>query len=1211
MDLCVKVSSEVLTASVPSYAPVTVECPEQPLLRLAGSAIGRNQTLSQAEANFRKGRRSVINPLWRQFFTNGPGRATGYGSTLFPTQNQEDWPVLGIAHSGGGLRASLYAAGVMQAFDARTTSSPVRGVYPLATYVTGLSGGSWLVASAAANNYPPVPEMVSGWDLEKDMVLPGGINVLRSTQFLDAIHDTVRLKQKAGYSVSLTDQWGRALSYHFLPGTTNENFYTNSPTTAHGAGLLFSGLKSTRRMQEFQIPLPIVVSNHKPLDESATNPSNVPVSGETYVPLSAPVYEVSPFEFGSYDPQLSAFIPTEFIGTSLNAGKPYVASPKARKIDLKNICVRGYDQLSFIIGSSATLFNAITGVPVQYTSVMSMMARKLSGVSLDKSLTARWPNPFMGVSGPSGFDRSRSNELLIVDGGENGENIPLNPLLTPARQIDVILAADASKDSNSTGLAKRNSMINTFLRVTRVLPAGTANFPPVPLDTKIWEQRDPLKLTRSLDSFAGFTSRPAFFGCEAPSKQGNGGYPLVIYLPNSPTPSLPQTNYSTYKLSYSKNETSSFLSSVMDSTTRPRIQTRQGDADWPPASPKDAQVSSQALTASVASYAPIMSECPSDQNILRLAGSPTGRNQTLSQGEEDFRRGRQSVTAPLWREFFTNGPGKDAGYQSTPLMDQKQQDWPVLGIAYSGGGLRAALHAAGVMQALDARTSSSPVRGVHQLASYVSALSGGSWMVGSAAANDYPIASELVSGWELEKDLVLPGGYNPIRNAQFLDHIHDTAKLKKDAGFNISLSDVWGRAVGYHFYRGQHRMLVSKITLVDFYTNSPATAHGAGDLFSGLRNMKSFQEFNVPLPIVVSDHKPAQPEGSQNSISATGATWIPLSAPVYEVSPFEFGSYDPQLSAFIPTEFLGTSLSSGRPWIPSTLKKSLQTDLKKSCVRGFDQLSFIMGSSATVFNVVTGMPATYNAVFKKMIQRIADKALDGSITARYPNPFKGVSGPMGFDRSSSDELVIVDGGENGENIPINPLLTPARQVDVILAVDASGDSTSSGPNGSGWPNGKGMINTYLRVHKVLPAGTADFPPVPLDTALLLRPEQHDLKLRDNFLSLRQGTPRVQHFLAVMPRARKEMVDIHCPSQSGYLTNTSTFKLQYSKEDANSFLNSVRETTTKPRIDNKVDNDWPTCLSCGLIDRSRNRSGIPRSSSCENCFKRYCYADDGN
>jgi lysophospholipase len=33
--------------------------------------------------------------------------------------------------------------------------------------------------------------------------------------------------------------------------------------------------------------------------------------------------------------------------------------------------------------------------------------------------------------------------------GENGENIPLNPLLASARQVDVILAADASRDSGS------------------------------------------------------------------------------------------------------------------------------------------------------------------------------------------------------------------------------------------------------------------------------------------------------------------------------------------------------------------------------------------------------------------------------------------------------------------------------------------------------------------------------------------------------------------------------------------------------------------------------------------------------------------------------------------------------------------------------------------------------------------------------------------
>ncbi|EFP84852.2 uncharacterized protein PGTG_10323 [Puccinia graminis f. sp. tritici CRL 75-36-700-3] len=570
-----KVTSQVLTATLPSYAPVSVECPaNQQLLRLAGTPTGRNQTLSQAEANFLTGRKSVTAPLWREFFTNGPGKATGYQSTSLLAQNQQDWPVLGIAHSGGGLRASLYAAGVFQAFDTRSTSSPVRGVCPLASYVTGLSGGSWLVASLAANNYPTASEMVSGWQLEKDLALPGGLNPLRNAQFLDAVHDTAKLKENAGYNISLTDHWGRALGYHFLPGTNPDNFYTNSPTTAHGAGILFSSLSNTKMVQEFLTPLPIIVSNHKPVGSTA-NPSSVTVSGSTYVPLSAPVYECSPFEFGSFDPQLSAFIPTQYLGTSLNAGKPFIASSviKAAKTDPKDSCVRGFDQLSFVMGSSATLFNALTGLPTQYSTVLTTMASKLSAASVDKSLTARYPNSFRGVNGPAGFDRSNSDELVIVDGGENGENIPLNPLLAPARQVDVILAADASRDSDSSGVngagwPNGSSMINTFLRVMKILPAGTANFPPVPLDSKIWEQK-------------GFSSRPTFFGCEAPINQGNGGYPLVIYLPNSPTQSPPFTNYSTFKLQYSKEESSSFLNSVMESTSKPRIQTNNGDADWP------------------------------------------------------------------------------------------------------------------------------------------------------------------------------------------------------------------------------------------------------------------------------------------------------------------------------------------------------------------------------------------------------------------------------------------------------------------------------------------------------------------------------------------------------------------------------------------------------------------------------------------------------
>lgn len=96
-------------------------------------------------------------------------------------------------------------------------------MFQLSTYVVGLSGGSWLVTSAAASNYPPASQLVAGWELEKDVVLPGGINVFRDGQFLDQLYDTAKLKKNAGYDISLTDLWGRALGYHFLPGTTSDS----------------------------------------------------------------------------------------------------------------------------------------------------------------------------------------------------------------------------------------------------------------------------------------------------------------------------------------------------------------------------------------------------------------------------------------------------------------------------------------------------------------------------------------------------------------------------------------------------------------------------------------------------------------------------------------------------------------------------------------------------------------------------------------------------------------------------------------------------------------------------------------------------------------------------------------------------------------------------------------------------------------------------
>lgn len=60
------------------------------------------------------------------------------------------------------------------------------------------------------------------------------------------------------------------------------------------------------------------------------------------------------------------------------------------------------------------------------------------GIELD---VASWPNPFYGVA-PGTFISSNQTDLRLVDGGEDGEEIPLQPLLVKARGVDTILAID-------------------------------------------------------------------------------------------------------------------------------------------------------------------------------------------------------------------------------------------------------------------------------------------------------------------------------------------------------------------------------------------------------------------------------------------------------------------------------------------------------------------------------------------------------------------------------------------------------------------------------------------------------------------------------------------------------------------------------------------------------------------------------------------------
>ena len=88
---------------------------------------------------------------------------------------------MAIAVSGGGYRAALYGAGALSALDSRNStgaSAGTGGVLQLATYLSGLSGGSWMVSSLAIHDMPTLTDLVlgsdttSGWQLQYNLLLP-------------------------------------------------------------------------------------------------------------------------------------------------------------------------------------------------------------------------------------------------------------------------------------------------------------------------------------------------------------------------------------------------------------------------------------------------------------------------------------------------------------------------------------------------------------------------------------------------------------------------------------------------------------------------------------------------------------------------------------------------------------------------------------------------------------------------------------------------------------------------------------------------------------------------------------------------------------------------------------------------------------------------------------------------------------------------------
>lgn len=524
---------------------------------------------------------------------------------------------------------------------------------------------------------------------------------------------------------------------------------------------------------------------------------------------------------------------------------------------------------------------------------------------------------------------------------------------------------------------------------------------------------------------------------------------------------------------------------------------------------------SSALAYVASQYAPEYVACPSsDTSLVRSADG-------LSSGEAAYVAARKA-----------NADTALSAWLATALPDVATAHLPTLALSTSGGSFRSFLVGAGVVQALDARDSSAGVAGLYQALTYQAALSGGGWLLSALAAADWPTVSYLRDTvWATQ----LSGGIlDASLNATVADYgqIVVDINTKGQRGFPVSLTDPWGRMVAYQVMAG---------------------GDGAMNVtFSDVAGFSNFTAHRAPFPILT---------GTQ--INHTNGECEPTpDEALYEFNPFEFGSWSDRISAFVQSAYLGSTLDGG---------------VASKCARGFDNIDYVLGTSSQLLN--TYLCEGADVVSTYFPSAVADAVTQFTNASQYgyslvPNPFRNFVSTTATAASVAhdDLLPIIDGGESTDdhNVPILPLLEPARNLSVLLVNDNSN-------NVDGWPNGQALVAAYQAAqNQTRLAGR--FPAVPAAGAF--------------------STHKAQFFGCDDADA---VTVVYLPNSDWtYASNTSTMQLQYTADETNAMIANGNAVASQGD-----DAGFAKCLACGIMLKEVGKANLP--TGCDTCLSDYCWS----
>ncbi|KAL7907734.1 lysophospholipase catalytic domain-containing protein [Trichoderma velutinum] len=547
-------------------------------------------------------------------------------------------------------------------------------------------------------------------------------------------------------------------------------------------------------------------------------------------------------------------------------------------------------------------------------------------------------------------------------------------------------------------------------------------------------------------------------------------------------------------------------------------------------------------------YAPSPVDCPSTRPQIRIGSE-------LSPQEKEWLPRRRNATIAPIRDFLKRV--SIPGFNSDRYLSNVEKDstaLPNIGLAVSGGGYRAMLNGAGAIAAWDSRSPGSnatgALGGLLQSATYLSGLSGGGWLVGSIYTNNFTTIEAALNSdtiWQTQNSILKgPEQYSLVG---YYNEIFDDVDAKDDAGYDRSITDYWGRMLSYQ--------------LVD------ATNGGPGFTFSSIADDPDFKNAQTPLPFLVADGR------------APGQVIISNNSTVFDINPWEMGSSDPTLNGYVPLKYVGSKFANG----------SLPRN--ETCMVGFDNAGYIMGTSSTLFNqIILYLQDGNSTLVPKGIPDFVIKIVSGILTTLgndnndiadwTPNPFKGWN-PEQNPGAGSTRLTLVDGGEDLQNIPYHPHLLQERKVDVVFSVDSSADTDNA------WPNGASPIATYERAIDKISNGTG-FPYIPgTNTFLNLGLNTKPVFFGCNSTNVTSESPLIVY----LP---------NFPYQ--FNSNTTTFQMSYELDERNALVTNGWDVVTQGN--STRDSNWPVCVGCAMLSRSFERTRTPVPDACNKCFQQYCW-----